>query len=716
MTDTWTSTITTDAWSSTVVQEVWQSNDYPGTSFVTNYVVNDAKPASSDGTVRYRVPLAFSADTDPASLPGVYAAFVSAGDYIAIFDQATSSRNGLYTVNSDKTALVDKHTWDLDDVLACTQVEVYGGVMTSFGFVRGEQNLQVIVPQSGPPALAWPDVSYQSPTGVAIAAIHDDIAALQPITNLASFQQASPQFAPTKALRLTGGDGWSITPQPPLPTTSAELMLLTRLDPHNETEDRFYELIAIEAEMQTPTSSWDTYEPAILVNEDGTIDLFTDGTVPGGTAEIQGHVVPDPPITYGEWIRLLQRTTLAGADTTIEWWREVTVDWDLEYEGRRWRRLSDDIEHPELTALLNQRYRTVVGKQFVGDLAEWDYRVDGTPVAGWTEADLTVSATSFTDAYGNTIQRNGSGSIVGLEASGGSGPDLSDDDPEALGTADPGTSTEASRSDHVHPPTTLNGAINGPPDSNEINDSAFHTWLVAKLAEGANIDLSVNGDNDVVIAATGLTPTSRTIASLDLSTDRTAAELFAKLSPYIGRQLVTGTAGYGQILIPGTTGVGATTVAKGNLYLATSDVWGQTTTTIGIFPETAGTSGDVAYIVCYLLGTDGLPTTLQWSQSVATSNSTSFQEVTAAKDLPAAPYAIGVFVPASNTSSSFNVRGVGSTTRPTMQRMAGTGNCAIYASPGGNTPPSDVSAYTVGSSPSTTVWGQQANTPEVWAR
>ena len=82
------------------------------------------------------------------------------------------------------------------------------------------------------------------------------------------------------------------------------------------------------------------------------------------------------------------------------------------------------------------------------------------------------------------------GNLIEFSGGGGSGPDLSDATPADLGTAAAGTSPDASRADHVH-------------------------------------DLPTPGD-------IGAVPTSRTLAGLDLSADRTASALRTALGLVIG--------------------------------------------------------------------------------------------------------------------------------------------------------------------------------------
>ena len=86
----------------------------------------------------------------------------------------------------------------------------------------------------------------------------------------------------------------------------------------------------------------------------------------------------------------------------------------------------------------------------------WALTLPGSVVGDFSGYDSTAGTTSllmfFTPDGGTTwfgFIAGGSGSSVAL----------SDDDPLADGTADPGVSTDASRSDHVHPASAARGAL-----------------------------------------------------------------------------------------------------------------------------------------------------------------------------------------------------------------------------------------------------------------
>lgn len=112
--------------------------------------------------------------------------------------------------------------------------------------------------------------------------------------------------------------------------------------------------------------------------------------------------------------------------------------------------------------------------------------------------------------------------LIVLEESpggGGSGPDLSDDDP--LGPAEeasPGVGGDASRSDHVHPlpdPADLNfgGIVQGPGDSLGINDPAMQAYLVGKIKAGNGVTIVVNEDGDLEITITNLAITNTSVVA-----------------------------------------------------------------------------------------------------------------------------------------------------------------------------------------------------------
>lgn len=85
---------------------------------------------------------------------------------------------------------------------------------------------------------------------------------------------------------------------------------------------------------------------------------------------------------------------------------------------------------------------------------------------------------------------SGGGPMVAQTSSaggGGGGPSLSDDDPESLGTADPGTSPDAARSDHVHQLPTAAGIGAQPADSDLTAIAALTTTSFGRaLLELAN--------------------------------------------------------------------------------------------------------------------------------------------------------------------------------------------------------------------------------------
>lgn len=133
-------------------------------------------------------------------------------------------------------------------------------------------------------------------------------------------------------------------------------------------------------------------------------------------------------------------------------------------------------------------------------------------------------------------------------STGGGGGDpgvvLSDATPQAPGAAGPGVSVEASRADHRHAPPTA-GQIGAatPADIEAAIDALAahasrttdaHGGIVAatdpRLSDARTptahaASHGAGGSDPITIDTTGLVPTSRTIAGLDLTTDRTAPAL-----------------------------------------------------------------------------------------------------------------------------------------------------------------------------------------------
>jgi hypothetical protein len=93
-------------------------------------------------------------------------------------------------------------------------------------------------------------------------------------------------------------------------------------------------------------------------------------------------------------------------------------------------------------------------------------------------------------ADGEVLTRSGT-TLVG-SAGGGSGPDLSDATPEDLGTAGPGTDTEASRSDHVHANPKLDD-LESPDDNTDLNATTGAHGLLPKLGGGTTNYLRADG-------------------------------------------------------------------------------------------------------------------------------------------------------------------------------------------------------------------------------
>ena len=81
-----------------------------------------------------------------------------------------------------------------------------------------------------------------------------------------------------------------------------------------------------------------------------------------------------------------------------------------------------------------------------------------------------------------------------------------------LTAADVGAATEFYVDDSIDA-IEANGAVTGPLDSLSMNLSAFHVWLLGKLAAGQGVSLTVNGDDDIVIAVTSLAITNTSVVA-----------------------------------------------------------------------------------------------------------------------------------------------------------------------------------------------------------
>ena len=149
------------------------------------------------------------------------------------------------------------------------------------------------------------------------------------------------------------------------------------------------------------------------------------------------------------------------------------------------------------------------------------------------------------------------GNLIEFSGGGGSGPDLSDATPADLGTAAAGTSPDASRADHVHDLPTP-GDIGAATASHSHAASAITSGTIdiARIPTGttsttvplgndtrlsdartptAHKTSHATGGGDALAPSDiGAVPTSRTLAGLDLSADRTASALRTALGLVIG--------------------------------------------------------------------------------------------------------------------------------------------------------------------------------------
>lgn len=211
---------------------------------------------------------------------------------------------------------------------------------------------------------------------------------------------------------------------------------------------------------------------------------------PGGTRSLRLSW-PTGQLPSGTW-----RLVAAGLDLTgtvdgdvVSW--ALTVDQVRAVLGQRWAVwCSTATDHPVLAgAVLEQRPLPGAGDGVSVEVAV----VDGDPVVvevGGPGGGLSeVEVQALIDA-----------AVAGLDP----GVVLSDATPQAPGAAGPGVSVEASRADHRH----------APPTAGQIG-----------AATPADIEAAI----DARLDTTGLVPTSRTIAGLDLTTDRTAPALRSAL-------------------------------------------------------------------------------------------------------------------------------------------------------------------------------------------
>ena len=177
------------------------------------------------------------------------------------------------------------------------------------------------------------------------------------------------------------------------------------------------------------------------------------------------------------------------------------------------------------------------------------------------------------------------------------------------------------------------------------------------------------------------------------------------------KPVVTGTSGFGVWWHNGTPGVGPITIAKGELWLGRAAPLVGTVSYVVAMPITAGTAGDVVYVVAYTCGANGLPTGAPvLSQSVTTGISTSpIEQAITAMSVPDEPLWVGVHVSSSNASASFQWQGYGSPYGdPGVARWVQTTYGVMKATSQGATP-KDVTGYTLGVSPGATTFAVQPN-------
>ena len=177
------------------------------------------------------------------------------------------------------------------------------------------------------------------------------------------------------------------------------------------------------------------------------------------------------------------------------------------------------------------------------------------------------------------------------------------------------------------------------------------------------------------------------------------------------KPVVTGTSGFGVWWQNGAPAVGPIIIAKGELWLGRAAPLVGTISYVVAMPTTAGTAGDVVYIVAYTCGANGLPTGAPvLSQSVTTGTSTSpIEQAITAMSVPDEPLWVGVHVSSSNASASFQWQGYGSSYGdPGVARWAQSTFGALKATSQGSTPP-NVTGYTLGGSPGATTFAVQPN-------
>lgn len=111
------------------------------------------------------------------------------------------------------------------------------------------------------------------------------------------------------------------------------------------------------------------------------------------------------------------------------------------------------------------------------------------------------------------------------------------------------------------------GALSGSFPDPGLNASSVEALILGYLAAGANINLAVVG-GDLQISATGLVPTTRTLAGLDLSADRNAASLRTALNLVPGTDVQAFSSVLASLVANGTPGAVGLAVLLGSTNAA----------------------------------------------------------------------------------------------------------------------------------------------------
>ena len=174
------------------------------------------------------------------------------------------------------------------------------------------------------------------------------------------------------------------------------------------------------------------------------------------------------------------------------------------------------------------------------------------------------------------------------------------------------------------------------------------------------------------------------------------------------------------------TGWTTQVVGAGWLWLALAKPLAGDVTRIGWeITATNATGGQNAHLVHYDVGTDGLPTTLLWSEAIPASTiQVGIAATGATRQVTGGGY-FGVFLP-GDTAGTVTFR-AGATPLSNVLEPRGAysnvGSKSLLATSQGNTVPTDVSAYTYrADTPAATTWGTSDSTgtrdraPMIWVR